>query len=398
MFGRIFLASLLLVSTIGGTLAQQYDPGASDTEIRLGQTAPYSGPVSAAGSVGLASIAYFEQINKKGGIHGRKIKILSLDDGFSPPKTVEVTRRLVEGDEVLAMYGSVGTPTNAAVQKYLNTKRIPQLFVAGAAGRFNNPKEFPWTTPLIPSIEDEARAMARYVLSAIADPKIAVLYQNDDFGKDFVAALKAGLGDKKPLIISEQSYEVTAPTIQSQIVSAKASGANVFYFAGTQKFGAMQIRLRYELGWKPVNLVSSSAANLESVLKPAGFEQSEGLISVAYTKDPSDSRWENDPGMKEYLAWAKEYIPQKDAGSDGVLVGYLGSYLMAHILEQAGSTLTRDNLLKIATHLNDVKVPILLPGITVTTAPENRSVISKFQLQRFESGRWVPFGDFVSGK
>ncbi|HKS20427.1 MAG TPA: ABC transporter substrate-binding protein [Bradyrhizobium sp.] len=394
---RILVAALLLVPTIEAAFAQKYDPGASDTEIKLGQTVPYSGAVSAAAAVGFASTAYFEDINKKGGINGRKIKVLSLDDGYNPPKTVELTRQLVESDEVLTVYGSLGTPTNAAVQKYLNAKKIPQLFIATGASRFNNPQAFPWTIALLPNFVDEGRATARYVLSAIADPKIAVLYQNDDFGKDFLTGFKSGLGDKTKLIVSEQSFEVTAPTIQSQIVAAKTSGANVFYFIGTQKFGAMQIRLRSEMGWKPVSLTCSTSSGLETVLRPAGFEQSEGLISTAYAKDPADPKWETDADVRAYLAWAKEYLPQKDPRSDSILVGYLASYLMAHVLEQAGSTLTRDNLLEISTHLKQVRVPMLLPGITITTAPDNYSVINKFQLQKFESGRWVPFGDLVSG-
>ncbi|HKS17776.1 MAG TPA: ABC transporter substrate-binding protein [Bradyrhizobium sp.] len=399
MLSRILRAAILLVPTMGSAFAQKYDSGATDSEIKLGQTQPYSGPVSAAAGVGFASTAFFEALNKKGGINGRKIKVISLDDSYNPPKTVESTRQLVESDEILAMYGSTGTPTNAAVQKYLNAKNIPQLFIATGASRFNNPKAFPWTMPLLPSYAAEGRAIARYALTAVADPKIAILYQNDDLGKDFLAGFKSGLGDKaKTAIISEQSFEVTDPTIQSQIVSAKASGANVFYFAGTQKYGAMQIRIRYELGWKPLHLVCSTSAGVETVLKPAGVERAEGIVSTAYAKEPFDPRWDKDPEAMEFRGWAKEFLPQKDARDSGILVGYLASFLTAHVLKSAGSTLTRSNLIEIATHLDQVKVPLLLPGITVSTAPDDYSAIRKFQIQRFESAQWVPVGDMVSGE
>lgn len=399
MLSRILRAAILLVLTTGSAFAQKYDPGATDSEIKLGQTQPYSGPVSAAAGVGFASTAFFDALNKKGGINGRKIKVISLDDGYNPPKTVESTRHLVEGDEVLAMYGSTGTPTNAAVQKYLNAKNIPQLFIATGAGRFNNPKAFPWTMPLLPSYAAEGRAIARYALTAVAEPKIAILYQNDDLGKDFLAGFKSGLGDKaKTAIVSERSFEVTDPTIQSQIVSAKASGANVFYFAGTQKYGAMQIRIRYELGWQPLHLVCSISAGVETVLKPAGVERAEGIISTAYAKEPYDPRWAKDPEVMEFQSWAKEFLPpQKDPRDSGILVGYLASFLTAHVLKSAGSTLTRSNLMEIATRLDQVKVPLLLPGITVSTTPDDYSAIKKFQIQRFESGQWVPVGDMVSG-
>ena len=398
MFGRVVNSALLLMCFTFPSFAQEYDTGASDTEIKLGQTQPYGGPVSAAATVGFASTAFFEAINKKGGINGRKVSVISLDDGYSPPKTVELTRKLVESDEVLAIYGSVGTPTNAAVQKYLNGKKVPQLFIATGASRFNDAKEFRWTIPMLPSYAAEARATARYVLSSVSDPKIAILYQNDDLGKDFVSGFKSGLGEKaKSLIVSEQSFEVTNPSIESQLITAKASGANVFYFAGTQKFGAMQIRVRYELGWRPLNLVCSVAAGVETVLKPAGVDRAEGIVSTGYAKDPSDPRWENDPDVKEYSAWMRENLPGKNPSDIGYINGYQESYLMAHVLRQAGSKLTRDNLLEIATHLKNMKVPLLLPGITVTTTPDDYSTINSFWIQRFESGRWVPIGDGAQG-
>ncbi|HEY7577209.1 MAG TPA: ABC transporter substrate-binding protein [Acetobacteraceae bacterium] len=393
---RSVIATMFVVT--GTAAAQQSGPGASATEIRLGQTVPFSGPVSVAGVVGYASLAYFDAINQAGGINGRKIKLVVLDDGYSPPKTVEATRRLVEDEDVLMMYGSVGTPTNAAVEKYLNQKKVPQLFITTGASRFRDPKAFPWTMGFIPGYLAEGRAMARYVLETVASPRIALLYQDDDLGKDFRAGFRSGLGDKADsLIVSEQTYEVSDPTVDSQLIAAKVSGANVFYFAGTQKAGAEQVRGVRKLGWTPLHLVCSIAANVEGVLKPAGLDNAEGLISTAFAKDPFDPEWANDGEVKAFLDWAKTYLRQGNPRDSGVLNGYIASFLVAHVLEQAASTVTRQNVLNIATHLHDLHVPMLLPGITVSTSPTNYSVIDKFQIQRFESGRWVPVGKTISG-
>jgi ABC-type branched-subunit amino acid transport system substrate-binding protein len=381
-----------------GAAKKRYDHGASDTEIKLGQTMPYSGPVSAAGTVGTACAAYFETVNKQGGINGRKVTLISLDDGYSPPKTVEMTRRLVEGDRVLFLYGSVGTPTNAAVQKFLNGKKVPQLFVTTGGSRFNNPSEFPWTIPVLPSYFAEGKALARFVLETVAAPKIAVLYQNDDLGKDFVGGFKTGLGDKaKSLIASEQTFEITDPTIDNQVIASKASGADVFYYAGTQKFGAMQIRACYDLGWKPLHLICTTASGVESVLKPAGLEKAEGLISTAYAKDPFDPAWAKDTDVQAYVDWVKATLPASPADS-GYVSGYISSSLTAHVLKQAGDELTRANILAIATHLEHVQIPLLLPGITVNTSPTNYSLINRFRVQQFREGRWVPLGKLVSGE
>jgi ABC-type branched-subunit amino acid transport system substrate-binding protein len=405
MLGTLFQAAIasVLVMTSAAVaqqaVAQQYDPGASASEIKLGQTVPFTGPVSVAGVVGYASRAYFDAINKGGGINGRQIKVIVLDDGYTPPKTVEATRRLVEDDNVLMMYGSVGTPTNAAVQKYLNQRKVPQLFITTGASRFRDPKTFPWTIAFIPGYIAEGRAMARYVLETVATPKVALLYQNDDLGKDFRAGFRSGLGDKADaLIVNEQTYEVSDPTVDSQLIAAKVSGANVFYFAGTQKAGAEQIRGVRKLGWAPLHLVCSIAANVEGVLKPAGLDNADGLISSAFAKDPFDPAWADDADVKAYLDWVKTYLSQGNPRDTGVANGYIASYLVAHVLEQAGSQLTRENVLSIATHLNDLHVPMLLPGITVSTSPTNYSVIDKFQIQRFENGRWVPVGKTISGQ
>jgi branched-chain amino acid transport system substrate-binding protein len=394
---RAFMATFFLAT--GAAMAQQYSPGVSDTEIKLGQTVPFSGPVSVAGVVGHASLAYFDAVNKAGGINGRQVKLIALDDGYIPPKTVEATRRLVEDDNVLMMYGSVGTPTNAAVEKYLNVKKVPQLFITTGASRFRDPKAFPWTMAFMPGYVQEGRAMARYVLEAVASPKIAVLYQNDDLGKDFRAGFKSGLGDKaESLIVSEQTFEVADPTVDSQLIAAKTSGANVFYFAGTQKAGAEQIRGVRKLGWSPLHLVCSIASGVEGVLKPAGLENAEGLISTAYSKDPFDPTWADDADVKTFLNWEKASLTQGNPRDSGVVVGYIASFLAAYVLEKAGSNLTRENVLNVATHLDNLRVPMLLPGITVTMSPSDYSVINRFQIQRFASGRWVPVGKTISGE
>jgi branched-chain amino acid transport system substrate-binding protein len=396
--GKFRLVLAMSVAAIGPAMSQQYDPGASATEIRLGQTVPFSGPVSVAGAVGQASLAYFAAINQAGGINGRQIRVLAVDDAYSPPKTVEATRRLVEDENVLLMYGSVGTPTNAAVERYLNQKKVPQLFITTGAGRFKDPKNFPWTIGFIPGYAAEGKAMARYVLETVSAPRIAVLYQNDDLGKDFRAGFRAGLGDKADaLIVSEQTYEVADPTVDSQVVSAKVSGANVFYFAGTQKAGAGQVRAVHNLGWKPLHLVCSIAGAMET-LKPAGLENAEGLISTAYAKDPFDPEWANDADVKAFLDWANTNLSQASPREAVVANAYVASFLVAYVLEKAGSNLTRENLLSIATHLDNLHVPMLLPGITVTTTPSDYSVINKFQVQRFEGGRWVAAGRVISGE
>jgi ABC-type branched-subunit amino acid transport system substrate-binding protein len=400
MLGSRFRAVLvMLVVTSTTALAQRYDPGASATEIRLGQTMPYSGPVSVAGAVGHASLAYFAALNKAGGINGRQVRLITLDDGYSPPKTVEATRRLVEDENVLMIYGSVGTPTNAAVEKYLNLRKVPQLFITTGASRFRDPRTFPWSMAFLPGYVAEGRAMARYVLATVPAPRIAVLYQNDDLGKDFRAGFRSGLGDKADvLIVSEQTFEVADPTVDSQVIAAKASGANVFYFAGTQKAGAEQIRARHSLGWTPLHLVCSIASGVEGVLKPAGLENAEGLISTAYAKDPFDPTWADDADVKTFLDWVKVNLSQGNPRDTGIVGGYIVSWLTAYVLQTAGSTLTRENILNVATHLDHLNVPMLLPGITMTTTPTDYSGIAQFQIQRFESGRWVPVGKVMSGE
>jgi ABC-type branched-subunit amino acid transport system substrate-binding protein len=391
---------MVLALGSGATFAQKaYDPGASDTEVKLGQTMPYSGPVSGGSGAGKSSMAYFEALNKAGGINGRKITLISSDDNYSPPKTVEATRKLVESDEVLFMYGSVGTPTNASVQKYLNAKKVPQLFIGTGASRFKDPKTAPWTTSALPGYSAEGKALARFVLKSVAEPKIAIVYQNDDLGKDYVAGFKIGLGDKvTSLIVSEKSFEVTDPTLTSQVVSSKASGANVLFYAGTQKYAAMAIRTRFELGWTPMHLMSSTSANMETVMKPAGFDAAEGVFSTAYTKDPTDPAWADDPEVKSYLQWFKANMGQKDPHDFGFVLGYIASYLAEHVLREAGDNLTRQNILKLATNLDHVRAPLLLPGITFHITPADYGMITLFKVQRFHKGAWVGVGDIVSSE
>ncbi len=401
MFRRAALGGLATFVALPRAAAARgnYDPGASASEIVLGQTQPYSGPVSAAATVGHASIAFFEDVNRTGGVNGRKIRLLSLDDGYSPPKAVEMTRKLVEGERCLFLYGSVGTPTNAAVQRFLNDKKVPQLFIATGASRFSDPKKYPWTMAMLPSYAAEGRALARYVVSSVPDPKIALLSQNDDLGKDFIHGFKSGLGDKlKALVVSEQTFEVTDPTVDSQVIAAKASGANVFYFAGTQKFGAMQIKARYDLRWKPLHVVCSTSSGIESVLRPAGFDRAEGVISTAYLKDPFDPTWTNDAEVQAYQSWLKANLPKGNPADTGYLVGYVASSLVQYVLKQAKDELTRANIMKIASNLNAPPVPLLLPGVTVHTTPDNYGVISHFQVQQFRDGRWARVGNVISGE
>ncbi len=403
--GRRSSLSALLAGALAATVARParaqkaYDPGASDTEIRLGQTQPYGGPVSAAAGVGHASRAYFEAVNKRGGINGRKVNLLSLDDGYSPPKTVEVTRKLVEDDKVLLIYGSTGTPTNAAVQKYLNVKKVPQLFVATGAHRFKDPKQAPWTIGMLPSYEAEGKALARYVLQAEAAPKIAILYQNDDLGKDFVRGFKEGLGSKAAsLVVSEQSFEVTDPSLTSQMLTARSSGANVLFYAGTQKYGAMQFKTRYGMGWSPLHVVCSTSSGLETVLKPAGLETVQGVISTAYAKDPLDPSWKDEADVREYMDFVKTNLPQSNPSDTGIILGYMASALMEQVLKTAGDTLTRDHVMKVATQLKEVKLPMLLPGIAVNTGPADYGVLGRFQIQRFEGTRWTRVGTPISAE
>ncbi|WP_375776041.1 ABC transporter substrate-binding protein [Bradyrhizobium sp. ma5] len=391
------VAALSLVSTSVVLAAdKKYDPGASDTEIKIGQTMPYSGPASAYGTQGRAEAAYWKMINSQGGINGRKITLLSMDDGYSPPKTVEQTRKLVEQDEILANIGSLGTPTNSSIQKYLNGKKIPHLLISTGASKWNDPKEFPWTTPFYPPYAQEAKIYAKYILKELPNAKIGVIYQNDDFGKDYLRGFKEGLGEKAGLIVKELSYEVTDPTIDSQIVNLKASGADVLMTITTPKFGAQAIRKVADLGWKPTHFIVSVASSIGGVLEPAGLEASTGLMTALATKVVGDPAWDTDKGVQDYLAFMKQWYPEGNPIDGSNQIGYLSAQFTAIILKNCGDVLTRENLLKQATNLSKVSLPLLLPGITVSVSPTDYSTFDTFKLAKFDGKTWKFFGENIS--
>ena len=375
---------------------RKYDPGASDTEIRIGQTKPYSGPASAYGAGGRVQIGYFEKLNAEGGINGRKIKLISLDDGFSPPRTVEQTRKLVEQEEVLVVFNSNGTAANSAVQKYLNAKRVPQLFVSTGASKFADPKGFPWTIGWLPTYYKEARAYAQYVVRNRPNAKIAVLYQNDDFGKDYLNGLHDELGDKaKRMIVAESSFELSDATVDSQVVSLKASGADVFFNIGTAKFSALAIRKAYDIGWKPLQFVAMPGSSVGQVMIPAGTEKGVGAITVGFVKDPTDPQWDNDPAMKEWRAFMRKYYPDGDLNDWYNVYAYAAAQTLVQVLKQCGDELTRENVMAQATNLKNFELPLLLPGIRINTTPTDYHVIRQVQLQRFDGKQWVRFGEVI---
>jgi len=372
-------------------------PGITDKEIKIGQTMPYSGPASAYGEIGKAEIAYFKKINDEGGINGRMINLLSLDDGYSPPKTVEQIRRLVEQDQVAFIFQSLGTPSNSAIQKYMNDKKVPQLFVATGATKWADPKNFPWTIGWQPNYQTESHIYAKYILANKPAAKIGVLYQNDDYGKDYLKGLKDGLGDKAGMIISEVSYEVSDPTVDSQIVSLQASGADVFLNATTPKFAAQAIRKAYDIDWKPVHFLNNVSISVGSVLTPAGLDKSAGVITADYRKDPTDPRWKDDAGYKQWLEFMTKYMPGADLADNDHPYGMMAAMTMVQVLKQCGSDLSRENIMKQAANLKDLDMPMLLPGIKINTSPDNFSPIKQMQLQRFTGKTWELFGDVLSG-
>jgi ABC-type branched-subunit amino acid transport system substrate-binding protein len=401
---RMALASAaafaLLAASSGGALAQKkYDTGATDTEIKIGNIMPYSGPASAYGVIGKTEAAYFKKINDAGGINGRKINFISYDDGYSPPKTVEQARKLVESDEVLFIFNSLGTPPNSAIQKYMNAKKVPQLFVATGATKWNDPKDFPWTMGWQPSYQSEARIYAKYILKEKPNAKIAILFQNDDYGKDYVKGLKDGLGAKaSSMIVAEESYETTEPTIDNHIVKLKSTGADIFFNVTTPKFAAQAIKKIAEIEWKPLHILNNVSFSVGSVIKPAGFENAQGIISAAYIKDPSDPQWDNDAGMKEFLNFLAKDFPEGNKLDASVIVGYGVAQTMVQVLKQCGDNLTRENIMKQAANLKDFRTEVLLPGIKINTSPTSFAPISSLQLVQFKGERWVLFGDIISGE
>jgi len=393
-------SALVLASAIALPAAAEknYAPGVTDTEIKIGQTQPYSGPASSYGTIGKAETAYFKMINEQGGVNGRKIDLVSLDDGYSPPKTVEQVRRLVEQDGVAFTFNTLGTPTNSAIQKYLNDHKVPHLFVATGATKWGDPEHFPWTMGWQPTYQTEGHIFAKYILQHVPDAKIGILYQNDDYGKDYVKGLKDGLGDKAAkLIISEVSYEVTDPTIDSQIVSLQASGANVFYDVTIPKFAAQAIRKTYDIGWKPLHLLNSVSASVSSVVKPAGLEKSIGIVTLLYLKDPTDAQWADDKGFKDWLAWMKKYYPEGDVTDTFNVYGYTVAQGLVQALKQCGDDLSRENIMKQAANLN-MTLPMLLPGVTVSTGPKQFFPIREMQLAKFDGKIWSLFGEVIKSE
>jgi branched-chain amino acid transport system substrate-binding protein len=389
--------TIALASTSAFAQKGKYDTGATDTEIKVGNIMPYSGPASAYGVIGKTEQAYFNKINAEGGINGRKINFISYDDGYSPPKTVEQARKLVESDEVLLIFNSLGTPPNTAIQKYMNSKKVPQLFVATGATKWNDPKDFPWTMGWQPNYQSEAQIYAKYILKNHANAKIALLYQNDDYGKDYLKGFKDGLGAKAAsLIVAEESYETTEPTIDSHIVRLKASGADVFFNITTPKFAAQAIKKNAEIGWKPLHFLNNVSASIGSVIKPAGMEASQDIISSAYLKDPTDPQWKDDAGMKGWNAFLDKYFPEADRADASVMYGYTVAQGLVHVLKNCGNDLTRENIMKQAASIKDLELPGLLPGIKVNTSATDFAPISSVQLMRFKGQTWDRFGEIIS--
>jgi branched-chain amino acid transport system substrate-binding protein len=398
---RLAIAStafaLFAVSSSGALAQKKYDSGATDTEIKIGNIMPYSGPASAYGVIGKTEAAYFKKINDAGGINGRKINFISYDDAYSPPKAVEQARKLVESDEVLLVFNSLGTPSNSAIQKYMNSKKVPQLFVATGATKWNDPKDFPWTMGWQPNYQSETQIYAKYILKNKPDAKIAVLYQNDDYGKDYLKGLKDGLGAKAAsMIVIEESFETSEPSIDSHIVKLKSTNADVFIDIATPKFAAQAIKKIAEVGWKPQHFLNNVSASVGSVIKPAGYENSQDIISAAYLKDASDKQWDNDPGMKEFYAFMSKDFPEGDKLDGGTVVGFGVAQTLVQVLKQCGDNLTRENVMKQAASLKDFRTEVLLPGIKINTGPADFAPISSLQLMKFKGEKWELFGDVIN--
>ena len=393
---RLMLAGLAtaLIGSVGtSALAQKkYDTGADDKEIKVGQIGPYSGPASAYGTIGKSIGAYFDKVNAEGGINGRKIKYIPLDDGYNPAKTVEQTRKLVEEDEVLLIFNALGTASNTAIQKYLNAKKVPHLFLATGATKWGDPKNFPWTMGWQPPYAAEGRIYALHILDTKPNAKIGILYQNDDYGKDYLKGFEEGLGDKaKTMIVSKITYEVTDPTVDSQMLSLKASGADTFFNVTTPKFAAQAIKKAAEIGWKPLQYLNNISLSVGAVLTPAGLDNSVGIITAQYGKDPTDPQWANDPGMKDWTAFMKKYYPGGSLTDASNVYGYAVAMTLVQTLKQCGDDLTRENVMKQAAHL-DLALPTSLPGINIKTGPDDFFPIEQEQLSRFDGKTWVLFG------
>jgi branched-chain amino acid transport system substrate-binding protein len=377
---------------------KKYDTGATDTEIKVGHIVPYSGPASAYGVIGKSEAAYFKMINDQGGINGRKVNFISYDDAYSPPKAVEQVRKLVESDEVLFVFNPLGTPSNTAIQKYLNAKKIPQLFVATGATKWNDPKNFPWTMGWQPSYQSEAQIYAKWLMKEKPDAKVAVLYQNDDFGKDYLKGTKDGLGAKaSSTIIMEESYEVSEPSVDGHIVKIKAANPDVLLIYATPKFAAQTIKKTAELGWKPLQILTNVSISVGSVMRPAGFENAQGVLSAAYAKDSSDPQWAGDAGMKKWNEFVDKYMPGADKTDTSIVYGYGAAQTLSKVLQMSGDDLTRANVMKQAASLKDFTPDTLLPGVKLNTSATDFAPIAQLQMQRFKGEKWELFGEIISG-
>ncbi|HXV07602.1 MAG TPA: ABC transporter substrate-binding protein [Burkholderiales bacterium] len=395
-FSRFAAVALACALAAPAFAQKKYGPGVTDTEIKLGQTMPYSGPASAYGAIGKAELAYFRMVNERGGINGRRVNLISLDDAYAPPRAVEQVRRLVEEDDVLALFQTLGTPTNTAFHKYVNVKKVPHLFLATGATKWGDPKHYPWTIGFQPAYQVEARIYARYILSNKPDAKIAVLYQNDDYGKDYVKGLRDGLGDKaRSMIVAEVSYEVTDATVDSQIVTLKSSGADTFFNVTTPKFAAQAIRKAHDIGWKPLHIINNVASSVGAVLIPAGLDKSTGLITALYFKDPNDPQWAKDAGMQRWRDFMARYMPGADISDFNYVYGYGAAQLMTQVLAACGDDLTRENLMKQAISLRDMTLDVTLPGVKFSTGPNDYYLIEQLQMARFDGKRWVLFGEVI---
>jgi branched-chain amino acid transport system substrate-binding protein len=392
------LAAGLVLSRGMAFAAGQYGPGVSDTEIKIGNTMPYSGPASALGVFGKSEAAYFAMINEQGGINGRKINFISRDDGYSPPKTVEVVRQLVEEEHVLLLFNTAGTPTNTAIQGYLNDNEVPQLFVSSGASKWNDPMRHPWTMGWQPSYRIEARIYGHYILKNLPNTKIAVLYQNDDFGKDYLTGLREGLGDKADeMIVATKTYETTDPTIDSQIAALQASGAGVLLTAAVPKFAAQAIRKVFDTGWKPTHFLTNISSSVKSVMQPAGPEKGIGIISAGFLKDPTDPQWKDTTDYKNWLAWMNKYNRSANVADSSTVYGYSAAQTMVAVLRASGDNLTRENIMKRAASIDDLKLPMLLPGIGVSTSADDFAPIKQMQLMKFDGTTWELFGEVIAG-
>jgi branched-chain amino acid transport system substrate-binding protein len=399
---RALLAAALLAGVAfakdGATAQKRYDPGASDSEIKIGQTMPYSGASSAYGAIGRAEIAYFAMLNDQGGINGRKIRLLSLDDGYSPPKTVEQVRKLVEQEGVLLLFQTMGTATNTAIHKYVNDRKVPHLFLASGASAWADPERFPWTMGWQPDLQTEGAIFARDILEREPNARIALLYQNDDYGKDYRKGFRDALGERADkMILAEVTYESTDATIDSQVVSLQATGADTFFNVSSPKFAAQAIRRAWDIGWKPRQYLTSGSSSVAAVLQPAGLEKSIGIISAGYIKDPTDRQWQSEQSYRDWLSWMKAYNPNADIADRFNVYGYSAAQTLVHVLQQCGDDLTRENVMREAANLHDLQLPMMLPGILINTGPANFRPIRQMQLQRFDGERWVLFGGVVGG-